>query len=137
MSGIIANDTDEQRIMASQLIAQAMEWDAIAIEAERIASSAEPERASWESEYKPKAAHKAKLAELGSGNAALAKQARGIADALRAAAAEINSHADRVDSGEEENVAAIDAIDTSEIATNSNTAPLAAGSEGETGTHTT
>lgn len=111
MIGVIENNTEEQRIMAAQLISAATEWDAIASAAESVTEDAEPERASWDGQYKP-LIHKAKMTELGTGNAGLAQVARGIADTLRAEAAGMNIHADDVDNGEAEAEANFDGIDT-------------------------
>lgn len=111
MIGVIENNTEEQRIMAAQLIDAATEWDAIASAAESVTEDAEHERASWDGQYKP-LIHKSKMTELGAGNAGLAQVARGIADTLRAEAAGMNIHADDVDNGEAEAEATFDGIDT-------------------------
>lgn len=109
---IIANDTDDQRQLAAELTAQADEWELIAAAIEAIPEDAEAERSAWQEEYKPRGVHKAKMGELGVGTAGLATQAREVAASLRAEAADILTHADRVDSGEADNVEVIEGIDT-------------------------
>lgn len=107
----IANDTEEQRIVATQLTAQAEEWESIATQADSLTERAASERASWDGRYKPRDPHAEKMSELSTGTTTAASQARHIATALRGLASAIAGHAGDVDTTEAGNAADINAID--------------------------
>lgn len=112
MSGDIHNETADQRVMTAALNTAADEWEAIASDAEQVTETPSAERTTWQGTYSPKSAHAAKMAELSTGTAGLATQARSVAARLRQAATGVMHNAVTVDENNAEAEANLDAVDT-------------------------
>lgn len=111
-TGIIETDYEDTLAEAARLTTLADDCEDIAHSCIEAAETLAADQSSWAEEWMPAGVHQETTAALADGLTTMATQAHDVAESIRSEAATLERRVVDAEAVEEENAAAIDAIDT-------------------------